>query len=118
MTEWHDIQGHHLYAWDGRKDEVSEHLTFVGTIDLDDEPYQFHDLILFVRKADGVVMYATDSGCSCPSPFEDTQVKDLIETTADAVVDLVRGMAAPSVRTEAVRLARTYVKTMKKEGAK
>lgn len=32
--------------------------------------YEFHELILFRDTTDGKLYVGTDSGCSCPSPFE------------------------------------------------
>lgn len=49
-------------------------LQLLGEVELDDESYSFH---LFVAWTDGVhVYYGTDSGCSCPSPFETYGSKD------------------------------------------
>jgi hypothetical protein len=41
--------------------------------------YDFDKFVVWRRLADGMLLYATDSGCSCPSPFEDTDVNDLVE---------------------------------------
>lgn len=39
--------------------------------------YEFHMLVLWVHKS-GKLLMASDSGCSCPSPFEDyTSLRDL-----------------------------------------
>lgn len=52
-------------------------LETVGTVSWDDEPYQF-DLTIVLRDRDGRLYWASDSGCSCPSPFEDfTSIEDL-----------------------------------------
>jgi hypothetical protein len=42
--------------------------TIVGTLE-DDEPYQF-DIVLVVKRGDNTMWAAHDSGCSCPTPFE------------------------------------------------
>lgn len=52
-------------------------LETVGQVDWSDEPYQFDMTVVWRRVADGQLFYASDSGCSCPSPFEDTGVDDL-----------------------------------------
>lgn len=45
-------------------------LTKVAEIDYSDQDYQF-DLRVVWRHKDGRYFTARDSGCSCPSPFED-----------------------------------------------
>lgn len=56
-------------------------LTMLGEVDWDDEPYQF-DMTAVWRDADGGLYWADDSGCSCPSPFEDlTSISDLTKGT-------------------------------------
>lgn len=45
-------------------------LTTVGTIDWDNEPYEFNETLV-LRDKDGVFYWADDQGCSCPVPFED-----------------------------------------------
>ncbi len=44
-------------------------LTIVGELSADLD-YEFDMLVVWQHK-DGRVFYASDSGCSCPSPFED-----------------------------------------------
>lgn len=45
--------------------------------------YSFDDLCVW-KHEDGRVFWATDSGCSCPSPFEDCKsLDDLTEVTND-----------------------------------
>lgn len=51
-------------------------LEMVGEIDWDDEPYQFCITGVW-KKTRGQYYIASDSGCSCPSPFEDLQFEDL-----------------------------------------
>lgn len=45
-------------------------LTTVGQIEWCDDPYQF-DLTVVWKDNAGQIYWASDSGCSCPSPFED-----------------------------------------------
>jgi hypothetical protein len=52
--------------------------TTLGEIDFG-ESYEFDIYVVFVRN--GKVFYTQDSGCSCPSPFEDTTEDDLEEIT-------------------------------------
>lgn len=44
-------------------------LMFVGSFDWDDEPYQFKITGVW-KESRGRYYAASDSGCSCPSPFE------------------------------------------------
>ena len=50
-------------------------LKIVGEIDCGGG-YEFDKFVVW-EKADGSKWYATDSGCSCPSPFENTELADL-----------------------------------------
>lgn len=57
-------------------------LEIIGSIEWDDEPYEFDMTVVWRDKETGILYYANDSGCSCPSPFEDFSSKDeLTETT-------------------------------------
>lgn len=70
---------------------------YVDSIDLDNEPYQFYVLAVWVRE-DGYYM-ATDSGCSCPTPFESHAdwdrftgplTAEQVREEAQSLIDLVR----------------------------
>ena len=50
-------------------------LTLVAEIDKGGG-YDFDKLVVF-QKPDGTLWYAADSGCSCPTPFEDIKLLDL-----------------------------------------
>lgn len=58
-------------------DPQDSNLTMIGEIEWSDGSYQF-DLTVVWKREDGRFVYAEDSGCSCPSPFEDTRYSDLI----------------------------------------
>lgn len=59
-------------------------LTVFGELDEPDMSYEFHMLVVWV--GDGRLWYQEDSGCSCPSPFEDCHsTDDLIEITHDSL---------------------------------
>lgn len=59
-------------------DPASAGLEIIG--EAAEEPdWDFDMFIVWRRIADGALLYATDSGCSCPSPFEDTPLSDLVE---------------------------------------
>lgn len=53
-------------------------LTTIGEIDWSDGCYCFDYTVVWKRESDGRFVYADDSGCSCPSPFEDTGVDELV----------------------------------------
>lgn len=47
----------------------------IGTADLDgDLYYEFNEVRVFQHKLHGGLLIAQDSGCSCPTPFEDAVV--------------------------------------------
>lgn len=50
-------------------------LTYVGGFDWDHEDWQFN-LTSVWKEARGRYFVASDSGCSCPSPFEDINYTD------------------------------------------
>jgi hypothetical protein len=54
-------------------------LTTIGEIDWSSGSYEFNLTVVWKRNADGTFVYCEDSGCSCPSPFEDEGVDDLRE---------------------------------------
>lgn len=53
-------------------------LTTIGEIDWSDGNYVFDLTTVWKRESDGRFVYAEDSGCSCPAPFEDTGIEDLV----------------------------------------
>lgn len=46
-------------------------LRTIGEIDFSSGSYEFDILVVFQDVETGKFYYAEDSGCSCPSPFED-----------------------------------------------
>lgn len=46
-------------------------LEVFGTIDAAPGSYEFDYLVVWREKATGQLWWASDSGCSCPTPFED-----------------------------------------------
>jgi hypothetical protein len=55
-------------------------LTAFGQVD-DGGPYEFDLFVVWTSGDDSNVLWGTDSGCSCPSPFEDTGINDLSRGT-------------------------------------
>jgi hypothetical protein len=76
-------------------------LTKVDEADLDNEPYQFNIRAVW-RQTSGVIYTAKDSGCSCPSPFEDyNRLEDLDRIAARQQVDeIIKEVAASSASRE------------------
>lgn len=56
-------------------------LEFIGEIEWDEESFQFN-LTAVWRDAENsnVLFWASDAGCSCPSPFEDLKGRDDLYT--------------------------------------
>ena len=54
-------------------------LTQVAMIDWDDEPYQFDMTVVWLHRKTNRLYMASDSGCSCPSPFEDYKTMESLE---------------------------------------
>ena len=51
--------------------------------------YDFDKFVVWRRNYDGAILWAEDSGCSCPSPFEDESVDTLkVGSVRDAINDL------------------------------
>jgi hypothetical protein len=88
-------------------------LEVVGEINWIDECYEF-DLSVVWKDAEGKYYWASDSGCSCPSPFEDfnslddlnsgskqdainflESAKEGNESAASAVFELISKLVAP-----------------------
>lgn len=57
-------------------------LELVGEIEWREEPYEF-DMTIVLKKARGEYYLAHDSGCSCPSPFEDFTSIDKLDGPYD-----------------------------------
>jgi hypothetical protein len=52
-------------------------LVTIGEIDWSDGCYQFDLTVVWKRESDGRFVYADDSGCSCPAPFESTGIDEV-----------------------------------------
>lgn len=57
-------------------------LEVIGTIDWADD-YEFDMICVWRRLEDGAFLWAQDSGCSCPTPFDGMTVGDGIEPVTD-----------------------------------
>lgn len=65
-------------------------LEILGSIEWHDYAYEF-DMTVVLRGEDGQLYYADDSGCSCPSPFEDFTSLD--KATKCTVPELMEHLA-------------------------
>ena len=57
----------------------------IASLDLDEPDYSFDLLTVWKNKKTGKFVYATDSGCSCPTPFEDHTADDFKDFSWSAV---------------------------------
>lgn len=71
------------------EDRIADHLDFIGEVELSEPRYSFDTIRLYRRKSDGMLLFAHDAGCSCPAPFGDYRVADLIETNPKTFADVV-----------------------------
>lgn len=61
-------------------------LKVIDVIELCDEPYEFDTLVVWEHLETGELYWMRDSGCSCPTPFEDyTSVESLNPFDIDIV---------------------------------
>lgn len=49
----------------------------ICSVEWSGEPWEFNQTAVFESKETRMLFYAEDSGCSCPSPFEETSFDDL-----------------------------------------
>jgi hypothetical protein len=64
-------------------------LTTVAAMDWDHEPYQFNLTVVFA-DAEGRLWFGSDSGCSCPTPFENVGELDRLFSVADLEAEASR----------------------------
>ncbi len=69
-------------SWDWEKNLYSNPeksgLKIVGQVDFSSGSYEFDYLVVWQDVETGDTYYASDSGCSCPSPFENLEREDLL----------------------------------------
>ena len=77
-------------------------LRTIGEVEWSDGCYQFDLTVIWQDTTTGVVYYADDSGCSCPSPFEDTGRDDLtvIDRPQTLIVHLAKRQEGCGFSTE------------------
>lgn len=63
-------------------------LKIIGELNDPHACYSFDDLVVWQSIVDGKLYYASDSGCSCPSPFDGFDcIEDLTEITNETWVE-------------------------------
>ena len=67
-------------------------LRTVGEIEWSEPCYDFNLTVVWQDVTTGAYYYASDSGCSCPSPFEDYDRSNIAHATK--MQDLIDGIAA------------------------
>lgn len=68
----------------------SWNLDMIAEFDKSDGSYQF-DLIVIWKTDEGYLLIGTDSGCSCPSPFERVEhVSELTHVNPDNIAGDIR----------------------------
>lgn len=60
-------------------------LEIVAILDRENCSYEF-DMFVVWKDKKNRLYYASDSGCSCPSPFENTGLADLVQATKSEVL--------------------------------
>lgn len=60
-------------------------LAIVGRLDEDDLSYEYNTLLILKHAESGKVFHCSDSGCSCPTPFEGYSFKSPEEHNLDAL---------------------------------
>lgn len=82
-------------------------LKVVAEIDLSDGDYQFDLRVVWRHLPTGRLLTARDSGCSCPSPFEDYHsIDDLEVMNLDEIVREIRTESEHTTADERARFLR------------
>jgi hypothetical protein len=71
-------------------DAQSYGLEIAAEVDDPEACYSFDMVVVWRRIEDGRLFWQHDSGCSCPSPFEDIRIPDLYPLTNDHEWDKFR----------------------------
>ena len=75
-------------------------LESIASLDLDNEPYQFDIVAVWRHTETGRVYWATDSGCSCPSPFENfnklEDFEELVRANYNELLCIVENALRPT----------------------
>ncbi|GAB6901991.1 DUF7574 domain-containing protein [Kineosporia succinea] len=70
-------------------------LEMIGEAQWGEADYSFDLTVVWRHKESGDLFYADDSGCSCPSPFEDYKgIADLTKATRHEILKHIADVAA------------------------
>lgn len=94
-------------------------LTVVAEIEYSDACYQFDTRVVW-KDAEGNFYTARDSGCSCPTPFEEyTTIESLEKADYDTLLAEVREETVPdslwSRGQVTANIAHDFIKTLREE---
>jgi hypothetical protein len=78
-------------------------LETIGEAQWGEACYDFDLTVVWRNKATGQLYYADDSGCSCPSPFEDHRVVD--DLTAATLAEVLTHLKARAEETYGASLS-------------
>lgn len=82
-------------------------LVTVAQLDLTEPDYSFDMVVVWEHHEYGLVYWAHDSGCSCPSPFEEyTDLEQLTLVFSDTIDELKRYVAHSPDASERARFLR------------
>lgn len=71
-------------------------LTIIGEVEWSEPCYSFDTTVVW-KHEDGTFYWASDSGCSCPTPFEDyTSLEDLSSGTKWDAIKAIQDMNNPT----------------------
>jgi hypothetical protein len=76
-----------MYGEDVYSNPEKYGLEIVGSVEWEDEPYQFNMTAVWRDRETGQLYWADDSGCSCPSPFEEFTSRDSLTAGTAAELD-------------------------------
>lgn len=66
-----------IHSWRSDDSDATTEYVQVGVVQWGESNYNFDMTAVYRHIITGALFYAEDSGCSCPSPFEDTRVSHL-----------------------------------------
>jgi hypothetical protein len=89
-------------------------LTVVGDIEMYEPDYSFDTLVVWRHTKTDELYWARDSGCSCPTPFEDFRgLADLTKITSVTMDDFTREVKECYKQDDARALLRKVRKAMR-----
>jgi hypothetical protein len=87
-------------------------LTTIAQLDDDLANYSF-DMVVAWKHSDGSIYWGQDSGCSCPSPFEEFTGLEMLSRAAPDLLDLQQ--AVENHHTHSAEDARRFMEAVRSE---